>query len=505
MASLINDLLQTPLSLSHITAPALLILTCLFLLSIRRPTPPAKAPKLLSFFDNYPIVGATRFFTSRLAFFHDGMRASKTGNFSFWIGKNFIIGLSGDESRRVFFQSSQLGMAEGYVILFGGGPRVKNDQGSEVVQEAGFARYFLQRTSHLLRRECITRNISPFVHDIEARLDELPTPTGMTDPFVTIYQIVFQLTMRQVGCYELASDIKKLKHTLSLYEAIEKSTNAINVIFPWLPTPALIRRSIAGGQLYFSISGIINDRKKTGRREDDALQHLIDMGDDMNNMLQFSIGVVFAGLQNTGINAAYLLAYIGTSRYWCERVRAELDGVLDKYAPDHTMSLTERFALIPIEGWETEMPLLDNCLRETIRLQLGGTMYRRNISGSDVMIGNEVIPSGAFAAYQVSDIHQDPEVYPEPLKWDPGRYLPDRAEDKRKPFAYVGWGRESTHLAKLEQFTIVAVFLTRFDFDTCDDKGVPYDSVPPPDLDAHASVKPKFPVRLRYKPREWKV
>jgi hypothetical protein len=80
-----------------------------------------------------------------------------------------------------------------------------------------------------------------------------------------------------------------------------------------------------------------------------------------------------------------------------ERVRAELDSVLNKYAPDHSLTLTERYALIPIEGWEAEMPLLDLCLRETIRLQLVGTMYRRNISNSDVVIGTEVIPSGAFA------------------------------------------------------------------------------------------------------------
>jgi hypothetical protein len=108
----------------------------------------------------------------------------------------------------------------------------------------------------------------------------------MTDPFVSIYQIVYQLTMRQVGCTEIASDMNKIKHTLSLYEAIEKSANAVNIIFPWLPTFALLSRTIAGGKLYFIFKNIINDRKKTGRRENDALQHLIDMGDSMNNMLQ---------------------------------------------------------------------------------------------------------------------------------------------------------------------------------------------------------------------------
>jgi len=92
-----------------------------------------------------------------------------------------------------------------------------------------------------------------------------------------------------------------------------------------------------------------------------------------------------------------MLAYIGSNRYWFERVRDQIDGVLDKYAPDQSMSLTQRFELIPIEAWETELPLLDYCLRDSIRLQLGGTMYRRNISSSDVKIGSEVIPSGAFA------------------------------------------------------------------------------------------------------------
>jgi hypothetical protein len=59
--------------------------------------------------------------------------------------------------------------------------------------------------------------------------------------------------------------------------------------------------------------------------------------------------------------------------------------------------------------------------------------------------------------------------------------------------------------AKLEQFLIVAIFITRYDFDTCDDKGVHYDEVPPPDLNAHAATKPKLPIRLRYKPRDLKA
>ena len=50
---------------------------------------------------------------------------------------------------------------------------------------------------------------------------------------------------------------------------------------------------------------------------------------------------------------------------------------------------------------------------------------------------------------------------------------------------------------KLEQFLILAISLTRVVYDTCNDKGVPYDTVPPPDLNAHAATKLTLPIRSR--------
>lgn len=108
----------------------------------------------------------------------------------------------------------------------------------------------------------------------------------MTDPFVSIYEIVFQLTMRMVGSAEIANDVPRLRKTLRLFETIEQSATPTSIIFPWMPTIALIRRTIAGGRLYYLFTGIMNDRKKSGRREDDALQYLIDMGDEIKHVIQ---------------------------------------------------------------------------------------------------------------------------------------------------------------------------------------------------------------------------
>jgi hypothetical protein len=117
----------------------------------------------------------------------------------------------------------------------------------------------------------------------------------MTDPFNSIYLVVFQLTMRMVGSAEIASDTTKLRKTLKLFETIEQSTTPTSIIFPWMPTIAFFKRTIAGGRLFQLFKGIMDDRKKTGRREDDALQYLIDMGDDIKSVIQvrcqFSPGI----------------------------------------------------------------------------------------------------------------------------------------------------------------------------------------------------------------------
>lgn len=71
-----------------------------------------------------------------------------------------------------------------------------------------------------------------------------------------------------------------------------------------------------------------------------------------------------------------------------------------------------------------------------------GTGYRRNVSGHPVPtgVGQEMIPNGALVAYHLNDVHRDENVYPDAEKWDPERYLPDRAEDKKKERAFIGWG-----------------------------------------------------------------
>jgi hypothetical protein len=76
---------------------------------------PSRAPKLVK--GQYPIIGASGYFTARWDFFQNAIAQSSTGNFSFFLGKYPVVGLSGETGRRVFFDSRDLGFAEGYEFI----------------------------------------------------------------------------------------------------------------------------------------------------------------------------------------------------------------------------------------------------------------------------------------------------------------------------------------------------------------------------------------------------
>jgi hypothetical protein len=129
--------------------------------------------------------------------------------------------------------------------------------------------------------------------DVQTCLKQLAKdPLGITDPFESIYRIVYQLTMRIVGCEDIANDPELLEKTLHLYVTIEKSATPTTIMFPWFPSPAIIKRTIAGGRLYMIFKKIVEERKQTGKRGDDPLQYLIDQGDSVKRIIEVRLPLV---------------------------------------------------------------------------------------------------------------------------------------------------------------------------------------------------------------------
>lgn len=72
---------------------------------------PEGAPPLIK--GEWPLIGPTSFWTRRWDFFKDAMKASVDGNFSFHVGNRVVVGVSGDEGRRIMMDNRQLDATSG--------------------------------------------------------------------------------------------------------------------------------------------------------------------------------------------------------------------------------------------------------------------------------------------------------------------------------------------------------------------------------------------------------
>jgi hypothetical protein len=113
--------------------------------------------------------------------------------------------------------------------------------------------------------------------DTVDRLQELP---AVFNPFDDIYRLIFLHMMRTVGCHDIATDRKLLDQMLDYYHGFSDCTTLSVIVFPWLPSPSLIKRFYCGARLYLILKGIVSERQKLAtqgiRKFDDPLQELVD-------------------------------------------------------------------------------------------------------------------------------------------------------------------------------------------------------------------------------------
>ena len=176
---------------------------------------------------------------------------------------------------------------------------------------------------------------------------------------------------------------------------------------------------------------------------------------------------------------------------WKEKCKKEIQDLLSHHLGDThpSATLAEKLGAVSVTAWEDELPILEACIRESQRLSITILALRRNLGG-DMKICGRVVRRGDFLLYSLGDAHFNPNYYPDPYKYDPGRWLrPDPPPDT--PYPYLGWG-VSRHpctgmkVAKLEMKLILAMFLMRYDFDLVDKLGRFPNPLPVPNRnDAH--------------------
>lgn len=142
------------------------------------------------------------------------------------------------------------------------------------------------------------------------------------------------------------------------------------------------------------------------------------------------------------------------------------------------------------------MTYLEQVSQEVLRLipPVGGG-FREVLA--DCEFGGHLFPKGWNVIYQIRQIHQREDLYPNPNCFDPDRFSPERQEDKAKTFGYVPFGgglREclGKEFARLEMKIFAALLCRHYDWALLPEQSLEMITVPTP--------HPRDGLQVKFKP-----
>jgi cytochrome P450 len=193
------------------------------------------------------------------------------------------------------------------------------------------------------------------------------------------------------------------------------------------------------------------------------------------------VSLIAAGHDTTSAGIAWTVHAVHTHPEVRDRARAEVRSVVgdDPLTVEHLAAL----------------PYLDAVVSESLRLWPPGPFSaRKAIDAFDY--GGRTIPAGRLVVYSAYETHRDPDVWPDPLHFDPDRWIPGSpTHHEPGPYDFVPFGggyRRCIGFALATQeikATLVEV-LRRVDLE-------PLDAQPTPTGIATMSPRGGLPCRVR--------
>lgn len=166
--------------------------------------------------------------------------------------------------------------------------------------------------------------------------------------------------------------------------------------------------------------------------------------------LTFTIAASFDALSSGTVST---LHYLSRNPDWQTRVREELCASI---ASPEAITLGELQA----------SPLSDWALKEALRLNAAApVLWRRAVR--DVEFAGHLLPAGTVTGVNPMLTHLLPDLWPDPLRFDPGRFAPEPTRLRHR-FAYVPFGGGAhgclgANFASLQVRALLRTLLERFE------------------------------------------
>jgi len=320
-------------------------------------------------------------------------------------------------------------------------------------------------------------------HSVQERLADWDTRAR---PEIDVHEEMMQLTLRIVGRTLFGTDLGDglgdlgPAVTTCLHKANEHAESLVPLPL-WVPTPSNLRFARAKRRLDGIVHQIIEGRREAceaGEIGDDLLGMLMSATDESgtermsDQQLRDEVMTLFmAGHETIATAMSWTWMLLHEHPEVATRVRQEAQEVLGGRSP----------------GFE-DLPKLaytGQVLSEVMRLYPPAWIMEREAIEDDVL-GPWKIPAGTTVAMSPWVLHRRPELWEDPLRFDPDRFAPGRDEGRHK-YAYLPFGAGprvciGNHFALMEAKIILASVIQRFGVEVDDPDGV--------ELDARVTLRP---------------
>ncbi|GAB2293765.1 hypothetical protein Dimus_027978 [Dionaea muscipula] len=343
------------------------------------------------------------------------------------------------------------------------------------------ALFFHQGDYHLRLRKLVQGSLSPetirlLVPEIEdlavSALDSWAAGgSRVINTFNEMKKFSFEVGILAV-CGRL--DARHREELKKNYFQVDKGYNSFPSNIPGSPFKKAL---LARRRLSEILREVIRGRKERRLENNDLLGCLLNFKDEKGQELKDEqiadnvIGVLFAAQDTTASVMTWIVKYLHDNPKLLESVKAEQKAIWESNSGGSK----------PLTWTQTRnMPLTYKVVLETLRMaSIISFTFREAVT--DVEYKGYLIPSGWKVLPLFRNIHQNPEFFPDPQKFDPSRFEVAPRPNTFMPFGIGAHACPGNELAKLEMLIMIHHLVTKFRWEVVGSKsGIQYSPFPVP-------------------------
>ncbi|XP_030755167.1 cytochrome P450 4C1-like [Sitophilus oryzae] len=275
-----------------------------------------------------------------------------------------------------------------------------------------------------------------FFYNNSVTLNEVLKDAHNKDTFEIFERYTFETFCESVVGYEYKA---QLNHNLKLVESLEElQTLGSHLVVAFRYIPIVFWLFLSRGRralkiirnVHTTIYNIIEEKRKSYFKEsvcydNDALP-LVDsmLYNGFNNKQIFDEVFLFilAATDTSGGTLAYFFTLLGMHQDIQNKVYEEVMEVVGPHRPIYQEDLNN-------------LKYTERCIFEAMRI-FPVVPYLGRYATADIPVGTKVIPKDTNIFISIFNVHRNENYYPDPLKYDPDRFLPEEIA-KRDSYAFI--------------------------------------------------------------------